>query len=158
MPAPGAYFSGAAGDGFLRDERAMIAALLCVVLLAAFLPFFVSYCRSVLASTGKIGLSERVRELTGIENACVAADDFARIMQFLRLCSEGARDRTEIRAIATYHSLLRILGRVSRSLIPSVYPWVEQERQSCCHFAAVALDRRISHSRDLFKRHLDNGS
>ncbi len=158
MPALGIYFSGAAGDGFLRDERAMITALLCVVSLAAFLQFFVSYCRSILASTSKIGLSERVREVTGIGNACVAADDFPRLLQFLRLCSEGARDRIEIRAIAAYHSLLRILGRVSRSLIPSVSPWVEQERRSCCHFAAVALDRRISDSRDLFKRHLDNGS
>jgi len=157
MLALAIYFSGAAGDGFLRDERAMIAALLCVVSLAAFLPFFVSYCRSLLASTSKIGLSERVREVTGIKNAC-AADDFPRLQQFLRLCSGGGWDRTEIRAIATYYSLLRILGRVSRSLIPSVSRWVEQERRSCCHFAAVALDRRISHSRDLFKRHLDNGS
>jgi hypothetical protein len=151
------YFSGAAGDGFLRGERSMIAALLCVVSLAAFLQFFVSYCRSVLASTGKMGLSEGVREVTGIENVC-AADDFARLHQLLRLCSEGARDRIEIRAIATYYGLLGVLGRVFRSLIPNVSPWVEQERRSCCHFAAVALDRQISHSRDLFKHHLDNGS
>lgn len=158
MLALGIYFSGAAGDGFLRGERSMIAALVCVVSLAAFLQFFVSYCRSVLASTSKMGLSERVREVTGIENACTAADDFARLHQLLSLCSESGRDRTEIRAIATYYSMLRILGRVLRSLIPKVSPWLEQERRSCCHFAAVALDRRISHSSELLKRHLDNGS
>src|SRR5271168_3135118 len=143
MLALGIYFSGAAADGFLRGERSMIAALLCVVSLAAFLQFFVSYCRSVLASTGRIGLSERVREVTGIENACTAADDFARLHQLLRLCSESGRDRTEIRAITAYYSMLPILGHVLRSLIPSVSPWVEQERRSCCHFAAVALDRQI---------------
>ena len=35
-------------------------------------------------------------------------------------------------------------------LIPGFGPWTERERQSCSHFAAVALDRRISYSRDLF--------
>ena len=135
----------------------MMAALICVVSLAAFLQFFVSYCRSILASTRGIDLSENVREVSGIENAGVAADDFARLLQLLHLCSDGGQDRTEIRAIGTYYSLLRIVSRVSRSIIPSVASWVEQERRSCSYFVAVALDRRIANSRDLLNRQFDSG-
>ncbi|MGA8367606.1 MAG: hypothetical protein ACLQMT_01495 [Candidatus Acidiferrales bacterium] len=135
----------------------MIAALICVVSVAAFLQFFVSYCRSILASTGKVELSESVREVTGIENAGVAADDFARLLQLLHLCSGSGQNGTEIRAIGTYYGLLRILSRISRSIIPSVSSWVERERRSCSYFAAVALDRRISNSRDMFNRQFDSG-
>ncbi len=135
----------------------MIAALICVVSLAAFLQFFVSYCRSILASTRAVELSEGVREVTGIEDAGVAADDFERLLQLLHLCLEGGRDQTEIRAIGIYYGLLRALGRLSRPIVPPVFSWVEQERRNCSYFAAVALDRRISQSRDLFNRQLESG-
>jgi hypothetical protein len=128
----------------------MIAALICVISLAAFLQFFVSYCRSILASSRKVELSSRVREVTGIANQNVAADDFQRLLQLVRLCPERGDDQTEIRAVGTYYGLLYILGRAAQPLIPSVSSWAEQERQSCSYFAAVALDRRISYSRDLF--------
>ena len=58
----------------------MIAALICVISIAAFLQFFVSYCRSILASSRKFELSDRVREVTGIADHDVAADDFNRII------------------------------------------------------------------------------
>jgi hypothetical protein len=128
----------------------MIAALICVISLAAFLQFFVSYCRSILASSRKVELSSRVREVTGIANQNVGADDFQRLLQLVRLCPEHGDDQTEIRAVGTYYGLLHILGRAAQPLIPSVASWTEQERQNCSYFAAVALDRRISYSRDLF--------
>lgn len=128
----------------------MIAALICVVSVAAFLQFFVSYCRSILASSRKVELSARVREVTGIASHDVAADDFTRLLQLVRLCPERGDDQTEIRAVGTYYGLLHVLGRVARPLVPGVAAWTEQERQSCSYFAAVALDRRISYSRDLF--------
>jgi hypothetical protein len=39
----------------------MIAALIVVISLAALLQFFISYCRSLLATYGKVELSEQVR-------------------------------------------------------------------------------------------------
>jgi hypothetical protein len=39
---------------------------------------------------------------------------------------------------------------LSTFLVPAVVSWTERECESCSHFAAVALDRRISYSRDLF--------
>jgi hypothetical protein len=134
----------------------MIAALICVISIAAFLQFFVSYCRSILASSRKFELSDRVREVTGIANHDVAADDFNRLLQLVRLCPERGDDRSELRAVGTYYNLLAVVNRVSRPMVPALASWTDQERQSCSYFAAVALDRRISYSRDLFTQQISD--
>ena len=134
----------------------MMAALICVVSLAVFLQFFVWYCRSILAPSRKVVLSDRVREVTGIAENEVAADDFHRVLQLVRLCPERGDDSSEIRAVGTYYSLLAGLKRMTRSLAPSLAEWAEQERVSCSYFAAVALDRRISYSRDLFTQQVSD--
>lgn len=136
----------------------MAAALICVISIAVFLQFFVSYCRSVLAVSRKVDLSDRVREVSGIAGRNIGADDFARLVQLLRLCPEQGDDQTEIRAVGTYYSLLRIFRTFAGFLVPGIGPWTERERQNCSHFAAVALDRRISYSRDLFTRQVADGT
>lgn len=127
----------------------MMAALICVISLVAFLQFFVSYCRSILASSRKVQLSDRVCEVAGIAGKDIAAEDFQRLLQLVRLCPERGDDRTEIRAVGTYYGFLHVIGRSCGAMIPSVAAWSERERQNCSYFAAVALDRRISYSRDL---------
>jgi hypothetical protein len=128
----------------------MMAALICVASIALFLQFFISYCRSILGVSRKVELSERVREVSGIASDRAGADDFPRLVQLVRLCPERGDDQTEIRAVGTYYGLLRVTKGVLAFVIPRIAAWTEQERQSCSHFAAVALDRRISYSRDLF--------
>lgn len=130
---------------------ALTAAFICVVSVSAFLQFFISYCRSILASGRKVALSDRVREITGLSSdAAVIPDDFHRLLQLLHLCPERADDQTEIRAVSTYYSLLRVIGKASKALLPKIAHWAEQERRNCSYFAAVVLDRRISFSRELF--------
>ena len=128
----------------------MAAALICVISVAVFLQFFLSYCRSVLAVSRKVELSDRVREVSGIAGRAIGAEDFSRLVQLVRLCPEQGDDETEIRAVGAYYGLLRIVKHFSKILISRLGPWTERECQSCSHFAAVALDRRISYSRDLF--------
>jgi hypothetical protein len=127
----------------------MIAALICVVSLVAFLQFAIGHCRSIVAASRAVVLSDRVREVTGIASAAIAADDFHRLVQLVRLCPERGDDQAQIRAVGTYYRLLRVLGRSSGSFFPGVSDWTQRERQNCSYFAAVALDRRISYSRDL---------
>jgi hypothetical protein len=128
----------------------MIAAFICALSVGVLLQFLVSYCRSILAASGKIELSERVREVAGMGRRSVAAGDFARFLQLVHLCPDYEADETELRAIGVYFDLLRVLGHVSSVLSPRVARWAERERQSCSHFAAVALDRRISYNCGLF--------
>jgi hypothetical protein len=128
----------------------MIASLIFVISFAALLQFFILHCRSILAYSRRVELSDRVREVTGIAAQNVSAGDFQRLVQLVRLCPERGEDRKEIRVVGAYYRLLAMLDRLTRSLVPSVAAWSENERQSCSDFAAVALDRRISYSRDLF--------
>lgn len=129
----------------------MIAALICVISLATFLQFFVSYCRSALATSRKVGLSEHVQEITGIAGANhISAADFPRLVQLVRLCPEQGDDNSEIRAVGTYYVLLAAIGRITRAVMPKLAAWTEQERRSCSYFAAVALDRRINYTRGLY--------
>jgi hypothetical protein len=128
----------------------MIASLIFVISFAALLQFFILHCRSILAYSRRVELSDRVREVTGIAAQNVSAGDFQRLVQLVRLCPERGEDRKEIRVVGAYYRLLAMLDRLTRSLVPSVAAWSENERQSCSYFAAVALDRRISYSRDLF--------
>jgi hypothetical protein len=128
----------------------MIASLICVISVTAFLQFFISYCRSALATSRKYGLSEHVQEVTGIAGANVAAADFPRLLQLVRLCPEQGDDQTEIRAVGTYYTILATLGRLTRAAVPQLAAWTDQECRSCSYFAAVALDRRISYTRGLY--------
>lgn len=130
----------------------MIPALICVGSAAAFLQFFVSYCRSILAASGKIELSLRVREVTGVTGRSFTAEDFHRLLQFIHLCPEGGSDNGEIRAVGAYFQFLSALRHLCSIVVPKVAAWAEGERRNCSYFAAVALDRRISHSRDLFNQ------
>ncbi len=130
----------------------MIAALICVLSVAAFVQFLVTYCHSVVAAFGKTELSARVREVAGMGSRDLAVDDFARFLQLIHLCPEHNADRLEISAVKTYFAFLRAVGFVFRALVPSVASWTNRELLGCSHFAAVALDRRMEFTRDLYAR------
>ncbi len=134
----------------------MIAALILVISLAALLQFFVSYCRSAIATCSKKELSEQAREVTGIQDHGVAGEEFQRLVQLVGLCPEPGDDRFEIRAVRNYYRLLSLVRALMRRLAPGVASWAERERAGCAYFAAVALDRRIAHSRDLLAQQMAN--
>lgn len=134
----------------------MIAALIFVISIAALLQFFISYCRSVIAATGKQELSEQAREVTGISAREVCGDEFRRILGLVRLCPEPGNDDREIRAVSAYFSLLGLARSLLAKLAPEAASWAEHERGGCAYFAAVALDRRIAFSREMMAREMAN--
>ena len=132
----------------------MMAALIFVVSAVIFLQFFVFYCRSLIAVSAKQPLSPEVQEVTGIQRAA-SGDDFNRVMQLLHLCPERPEDRKGIQAIGAYFRMLSFLGSTVAQLVPSMKAWTESERGHCTYFAAIALERRISFSRDMLAQQLD---
>ena len=127
----------------------MMAALIFIFSFAALMQFFVSYCRSLIAASARRALSADVQDVIGIKRSA-SGDDFARVMQFLYLCPDRREDRNGIKAIGAYFRLLGAVGTIMGRLIPSLRAWTESERSQCAYFAAVALDRRIAHNRDMF--------
>lgn len=130
----------------------MIAALICVISIVVFFQFFIFYCRLIVAVSRRSELSESVRDIAGIAGRILAAEDFERLLQFVHLCPKRGGDGTKIRAVGMYYNLLRAIERVAQRTMPAATAWVERECQNCSYFAAVYLDRRISHSRVLFKQ------
>jgi hypothetical protein len=126
----------------------MMAALIFVFSLATLLMFFVSYCRSLMASSSRHALSKEVRDVTGIP-ASASGRDFARVMQLLQLCPERPDDRTGLHAVETYYGILDLLEQTVARIVPSVRTWTEKERAGCANFAVVLLDRRIAFSREI---------
>jgi hypothetical protein len=126
----------------------MMAAFIFVFSFSTLLMFFVSYCRSLMASSSRHVLSDEVRDVTGIQSVA-SARDYARVVQLLQLCPDRPEDRPGLRAVGFYYSLLNFMQSTLARLIPTLQPWAEQERAGCAYFAAVALDRRIAFSREM---------
>ncbi len=133
----------------------MIAAFIFVVSVVIFLQFFVFYCRSLIAVSSKQPLSPEVQDVTGIQRT-PSGEDFNRVMQLLHLCPERPEDRKGIQAIGAYFRLLSLAGSTIARLIPSIKSWTESERGHCTYFAAIALERRISFSRDMLAQQMDS--
>jgi hypothetical protein len=132
----------------------MIAGMILACSVVFLLQFFVSYCRSLIAASGKHPLSAEVQDVTGISSRPLA-EDFARVVQLLQLCPDRPDDRGDIQAVGAYFRLLGFL-RAMTGVVPSVRAWTEKERDQCTYFAVVALDRRIAFSRDMMAQQIES--
>jgi len=126
----------------------MMAAFILAFSLLTLLMFFVSYCRSLTASTLHTSLSAEVLDVTGIQTKA-SGRDFARVMQMLQLCPERPKERSRLQVVSAYYSLLNLIDQSFAKLLPAVGNWAETERAGCAHFAAVALGRRIALNREM---------
>lgn len=126
----------------------MIAVVIFVVSMATLLMFFASYCRSLVAASSRHTLSQEVRDVTGIW-ALASGQDFRRVMQLMELCPERPDDRTGLRAIEIYHSILVVLQSTVARIAPWLKKWTENECAGCANFAVVCLDRRIAFNREM---------
>jgi hypothetical protein len=126
----------------------MMASLIFVVSVVTLLMFFVSYCRSLMASSSRHPLSREVRDVTGIP-ALPTGKDFVRVTQLLQLCPERPEDRPGLRAVNLYFDILKLVQNSIARVIPSLREWTEQELAGCASFAVVVLDRRIAFSREV---------
>jgi hypothetical protein len=132
----------------------MIAGIILACSIVFLLQFFVSYCRSLIAASSKQALSPEVRDVTGIASSATG-DDFARVIQLLRLCPESPEDRSRVQAVGAYFSLLNMVRSTLAKAMPTLRTWTETERGHCAYFAAVALERRIAFSRDMLAQQMD---
>ncbi|MGC1618642.1 MAG: hypothetical protein WA765_09140 [Candidatus Acidiferrum sp.] len=133
----------------------MMAGIILVCSVVFLLQFFVSYCRSLIAASVKHPLSAEVQDVTGIRSTATG-DDFTRVVQLLQLCPDRPEDRSGIQAIGAYFNLLGFVRSTLARIVPSLRAWTETERGQCTYFAAVALERRIAFSRDMFAQQLES--
>ena len=131
----------------------MTAAFILVCSVGFLLMFFVSYCRSLLATSSAVALTQEVRDVTGIASA-VAPDDFSRVIQLLQLCPDRPEERGRIRTVSLYYRFLGLVRSSIAAVAPSLKSWADRERAQCGYFAAVVLGQRIAFSRDLLAQQM----
>jgi hypothetical protein len=136
----------------------MITALILAFSSVACLQFFISYCRSVIAASGALPLSEQVWEVAGIKDGEIRGEEFERLVQLSSLCPDSGTDHNGIAAVRAYFRMVTFARMALRGVIPSIGSWTDAELSGCAHFAAVALDRRISRSRDLMAQQFSSPS
>jgi len=132
----------------------MMAAIILVVSLVTLMMFFVSYCRSLMASSASHSLSEEVRDVAGIRSR-VSGQDFLRVTQLLRLCPERPADRLRLQAVQLYYSVLGAAQSLFFRMLPWFSAWSEIERGRCAYFVAVVLDKRISFNREMLAQQVE---
>ena|SRR5271167_858072 len=133
----------------------MMAAIILVVSLVTLMMFFVSYCRSLMASSASHSLSEEVRDVTGI-NSRASERDFRRVLQLLQLCPERPADRMALEAVQLYYSILGTAQAAFSRIMPSFRAWSQNERGRCAYFLAVVLDKRISFNREMLTQQAES--
>jgi hypothetical protein len=127
----------------------MAAAIIFVVSSLAMLQFFISHCRSVIAASTARRLSDQIWEITGIENRELRGEEFIRLLQLMSLCPDSGTDHRALGAIRAYFWMVSFVRATLRGVIPGIVSWTDAELSGCARFAAVALDNRISRSREL---------
>jgi hypothetical protein len=134
------------------------AVLILALSSVALLQFFVSYCRSVIAASSAVPLSDQVWEVTGIESRKLRGEEFIRILQLMSLCPDSGTNHSAIAAVRTYFRMVSFVRSTLRGVIPGVVFWADAELSGCTRFAAVALDNRISRSRQMMAQQFSGQS
>ncbi len=121
----------------------MMPAAILFISALVLLMFFVTYCRSLMATAAPHVLSRETQDVAGI-SAVASSQDFLRMTRLLRLCTGRSEARSSLRAIGLYYRILSLVERTVAHLSPSLGSWAEEERASCAHYAALILDRQIA--------------
>jgi hypothetical protein len=121
----------------------MIVSIFIVVFgVGALTQFSVAYCHTLLVAYGKVEISDRTQELTGIDIQKVDQMEFDRLMQFVRMSPDPRDDSVEIRIIQIYFRVMSLIRMVLAPLSKHISIWTDGELSKCAYFAAVTFDRR----------------
>lgn len=123
----------------------MIAALICVMSLAALVQFAVAQWRSIWIAIAAQPLSSSLPATTGIENNAICADHFEMLVRASNQMSRSPEEKNLWMAEVTlYYRALDTLLKLTRTAFPSVSNWAKRELTECARFAAAILDRRLN--------------
>jgi len=110
----------------------------------ALVQFFLSYCRSILATYAEVELSPATREVIGLEPGEIRGGQFNRLLGLLHVAPNPGGDQWHLGIVSTYYRIISMIDMSVAQLVPVAQSWTERESARCAYFAAAALDRRIA--------------
>ena len=117
----------------------MMSAIIFVCCFGAAGQFLVAYCRTLLAGSDSLVISDHTREVAGIHGKTLDPCEFNRLLGLARMTGIPAADTTQLRAVKSYY---RILSLAERLLCPRVPPRRcngSMRLPRCTDFAAVVV-------------------
>jgi hypothetical protein len=125
----------------------MIAALICVMSLAALVQFALSQWRAIWVTIAAQPLSSSLESATGIANDAIAAEHFDMLVQVSAQFDPSPQEgNLWMKEVGIYYRVLRACQKLSMKALPSVAKWANEELTECAKFAAAILDRRLNSS------------
>ncbi|HKV28300.1 MAG TPA: hypothetical protein VJN90_08540 [Candidatus Acidoferrales bacterium] len=122
----------------------MIPVLMLMFSAVALVRFFLSYCRSILATYATVELSFATREVIGLEPGEIRGGQFGRLCALLRIAPNPGADKWHLRIVFAYFRIISMIDMSVARLAPIARGWTERESTRCAYFAAAALERRIA--------------
>ncbi|HEY2646854.1 MAG TPA: hypothetical protein VGI34_07755 [Candidatus Acidoferrales bacterium] len=117
----------------------MVAAIIFVVSIGAFVQFGLYYWRATISGVAAQAVSERILVAAGITHSTIGAQDFRSII-ILKDLSPGLRGPNgSFAAIRTYYSVVKKLGKIA----PAMASWADAEMATCSRYVAVLMDQHL---------------
>jgi hypothetical protein len=125
----------------------MMAALICVMSLAALAQFAISQWRAIWVTIAAQPLTSSLESATGIANDAICAEHFEMLVQASRQYDPSPQEgNLWMKEVGMYYRALRACRKLSGIALPSVAKWANEELTECSKFAAAILDRRLNSS------------
>lgn len=122
----------------------MIAVAIFVLSIAALIQWTVAYSRSFILASADIEISEKTRKIVEVADGSASPCEFDHIVALVRMAPNQINDAREIRAVSAYYRITCAASQIAALFSPAAKTLLEREICRCTHFAAVALDRRLS--------------
>lgn len=127
-----------------REKGSMIAGFIFVMSIAALIQWSVAYSRSFILSASDLEISEKTRKIVGLADGSLSPCEFDHLVALVRMAPNQINDAREFRAVSAYFRITCAASQIAALFSPRAKSWLDGELSRCCHFAAVALDRRLS--------------
>lgn len=126
------------------EKGFMIAGFILVLSIAALVQWVVAYGRSFILSAADVEISKKTREVVGLADGSVSPCEFDHLLALVRMAPNQINDAREIRTVSAYYRITSAASQIAALFSPSAKCVFDRELARCSHFAAVALDRRLS--------------
>jgi len=117
----------------------MIAAIICLVSVAAFAQFGLYYWRATISGVASQEITERIRVAAGLTNAAIGPQDFRNIIILKDLSPDLGGSTDSFRAIRVYYAVIEKVSRI----VPAMASWAEAEMATCSRYVAVLMDQQL---------------
>ncbi len=123
----------------------MVSSLILVMAILGLAHFAVLQWRAIWVTAADHRLSQSFSAMTAVDERAIGASDFDRLLDLCdQFCPTLRNSSPWLGEVSRYYRIVGILEKASRSTLPALAPWLQQEMERCSRYVAFLLDQRLS--------------